>query len=956
MKKKSFLLSSLICFTGVCQSLIALPQEPSVEAGSASVRMQNARTMMIEASDKAIIHYKKFDIKKGEKVRFIQPSSSSRVLNKVKEGDPSKILGKIESNGKVFLVNPNGIYFGPNSSVRAGSFIASTLSIQNEDFIDGNFSFVLKNKHVLSEIRNDGFLSVAPEGDVVLMAPIIRNYGTIQAKAGKVVLAAGEHVTLDFQGDRLLNFSVEGDLKGSVLEHLGTIQADAGDVFMKLPTAKKAIRDIVNRDGLEKGEVFIQEEGQIKLVSTSYVLAKKVTLEAANLYVEGTIDASSVSGKGGDVHLAGTQISLKGALIDASGSLGGGEVLIGGEYQGSGDMPYASKVSMDEFSQILANAEDQGEGGNVVLWSRDSTFFNGYISAVGGMFGGDGGRVESSSQGDLTVLKASVDASSTLGSRGQWLLDPSTLEIITGSDVNPPKCVGGVVGQDTIESSSSDVILCADTINQSVSLSMQNQGVALIFTSPPGKEGELVLMDNITTKEGKIIVRNLNTTLKNSVSLDTTGGGIYSLGADIVFNDIDAEVAIYHEIQLNSGSTGRMSLQKIGKNHPLGAVELKGNGNVSLESVFTKGGPISVENPIYVTRPSVFSTTADGGAGAPIVLNTVDSLFSGTGSFTVLAGIGSISVGNMGLNTPLGNIAILSGADGITLSDIETQGGSIKIIPTILLSQPETVFKTYNRLNPLVSDGIYLKKVVASVPLVQSMDLLVGSVGDVVLGSIGSQAFELGDFSVNNNSFFSVGDVYAKSFSVAAGAGLANYNGVIRVVGTQGFRSAAGNIQLGGPILAREVFMNSLTSIQNKESEGSPITAVQGGSVFMNASFGSIGSMTSPIVVNTSGPIVVGGKTVNLAGKHSESNVTYLAKNAPCLVNFGGRKISCLIAPSLIFNLLPKQLFKDFFFSSTTLGIGYSPIVNNNSQLSPLAPIQLTNNDLPPIPSEEEET
>ena len=263
-------------------------------------------------------------------VQFIQPSSSSAVLNRVSSGKPSKILGQIESNGKVLLVNPDGMYFGPHSSVRVASLIAPSLDIANEDFLKGQYAFRLQNKEHLAEIRNDGLLSSAPEGCIVLMSPIIRNLGTIHAKAGKVVLAAGEQVTLDFHGDRLLQFAVEGDLKAAVIEHLRSIKAEEGEVSVRLPTAKKAIHEIINREGLpEKGEVFVQENGEIFLVSASSIRAKTVEIEASTLSIDGHIDASSELDVGGNVFLKGADIALRGAQIDASGRSGGGNVLVG---------------------------------------------------------------------------------------------------------------------------------------------------------------------------------------------------------------------------------------------------------------------------------------------------------------------------------------------------------------------------------------------------------------------------------------------------------------------------------------------------------------------------------------------------------------------------------------------------------------------------------------------------
>ena len=208
MYKKAFfqICFNLACFTLALEDSFALPKEIQVVSGTVEVQHVDSHTMEIKPSDQAIINYSKFDIGKKERVKFIQNSSSSSVLNRVRGNDPSHILGFLESNGRVFLLNSNGIYFGPESKVNVGSLIASTLDIADEDFLKEKYRFIL-NKDNLSEIKNEGSL-ISLEGSIVLMAPKICNLGVVEAKAGNVILGSGEHVTLDFTGDGLIQFSV----------------------------------------------------------------------------------------------------------------------------------------------------------------------------------------------------------------------------------------------------------------------------------------------------------------------------------------------------------------------------------------------------------------------------------------------------------------------------------------------------------------------------------------------------------------------------------------------------------------------------------------------------------------------------------------------------------------------------------------------------------------------------
>ena len=105
----------IIPLLAMSSSVSALPQDGLVAAGQADFQNIDSHTLHITAKDKTIINYSSFDIGNGEAVKFIQPSTKSTVLNRVRGDDPSQIFGVLTANGRVFLVNPNGVYFGPNA-------------------------------------------------------------------------------------------------------------------------------------------------------------------------------------------------------------------------------------------------------------------------------------------------------------------------------------------------------------------------------------------------------------------------------------------------------------------------------------------------------------------------------------------------------------------------------------------------------------------------------------------------------------------------------------------------------------------------------------------------------------------------------------------------------------------------------------------------------------------------
>jgi filamentous hemagglutinin family protein len=169
----------------------ANPNGPTVASGSASFST-SGNTLTVTNSNGAIINWQGFSIGSGETTRFQQPSSSSTVLNRVTGSGGSEIHGALTSNGKVFLVNPNGVLFGPGAQVSVAGLVATSLDITDADFLAANYRFV--NGGSAGPVTSRGTI-VADNGPVVLFAPQVTLAGTITA-TGPILILAGSRVTL----------------------------------------------------------------------------------------------------------------------------------------------------------------------------------------------------------------------------------------------------------------------------------------------------------------------------------------------------------------------------------------------------------------------------------------------------------------------------------------------------------------------------------------------------------------------------------------------------------------------------------------------------------------------------------------------------------------------------------------------------------------------------------------
>lgn len=258
--------------------LFTLPEEGKVASGEVNFSRPEENHLIITASDKAVINYKQFNIDEHETVQFVQPSPRATVLNRVMGVNPSEIFGRLSSNGKLFLINPNGIFFGPHAEVNTGSLIVSTLNIEDRDFIRGKYRFCLDATAKNSKIINHGTLRANESGCIALMAPFIFDEGVISARAGKTALLAGEIVTIDFSGDGLITFAIEGALEAAIIEHLGKISATQGEILIHLKTVDNLLKTVVNVEGLVVGEVIEKENGVTRIISKSELEADRVKL------------------------------------------------------------------------------------------------------------------------------------------------------------------------------------------------------------------------------------------------------------------------------------------------------------------------------------------------------------------------------------------------------------------------------------------------------------------------------------------------------------------------------------------------------------------------------------------------------------------------------------------------------------------------------------------------------
>jgi filamentous hemagglutinin family protein len=546
-------------------TLRANPQGEAVVGGAAGFNRPDAATLIVkQQTDRAVINWNSFSIANGELTRFVQPSSSSAVLNRVVTANPSAIYGTLQANGNVYLINPGGVLVGAGGVVNTASFAASTHDINTEEFMKGGQLNFKGNSD--ASVVNQGNIT-AKEGDVFLIAKEVRNEGQLMAKDGTVGMVSGTEVSLQAVGQG--NFKVRlmaaeadptsprtsqsegGASKGSAeIVNEGVIQAANAVLEAKgsyLPMAIKntgvieATGLVANGDGsvtLTGGEGDILNTGVVAALQRSLdgqketggsimMTAKNVTSDIGSLITAagkdggGTVKlrsadttilrgeinvvGASESAKGGKVQLLGERVGLfESAKVDASGGAGGGQVLVGGDYLGKNpEVPNAKAVVLAPDAKILADATVNGNGGRVILWSDEYTGFYGYISGQAGTQGGDGGFVETSSKINLQAFGAG-NTYAPLGNPGQWLLDPANVTITAATTANMSNLGPAAATGNIWYTTANTAQLGAATITSLLGTA----GVA-VLTSPAGTQA-----GNITVDTGATISWTSGNTLR----------------------------------------------------------------------------------------------------------------------------------------------------------------------------------------------------------------------------------------------------------------------------------------------------------------------------------------------------------------------------------------------------------------------------------------------------------
>ena len=542
----------------------ALPTGGQVAQGVASISQSGAVMNISQSSAKAVVNWNSFDIGAGAKVNIVQPGADAVMLNRVTGANPSQILGQLNANGQVVLVNPNGVLFGKDGSVNAISFTASTLGISDANFMAGNRQFDRNGS--TASVVNQGSIK-ATGGYVALLGASVTNEGKIETQGGTAYLAAAETVKVPVSGSGRIKLELSPSSINAAVSNSkdGTIVTQGGQVYMQAAALNSAVASIIQSGSIDTtGE----QGGAVHLLA-----------DGGDIKVDGSITANSTGKddkgqqrKGGDIVIGRDEDT---SVLATSTDVGGAKLESGkGFVETSGHLLDVDKTAVKAATWLLdpdnidiTNAATATSGYSKVAASDVSTALN---------------------AGANVVIHTTNGVSTSTGSIGYTASNPGEGNILVSSSI--AKTSGG----------DASLTLTADnglTVNAGISSSGAGTGKLDISLTANGKTNGTAVA-SMTVSE-RALSRGL---FINAVALNANGGNITLTGTSY------ADAAAYNASTAPNGNVNAASTNAIGKGVQIhNGVSLAAN-NITIagaaQNQRIQTGVDASNNPVYYTETS----------------------------------------------------------------------------------------------------------------------------------------------------------------------------------------------------------------------------------------------------------------------------------------------------------------------------------------------------------------
>jgi filamentous hemagglutinin family protein len=609
--------------------------------------------------------FQQFDLSSGQTANFQSNPSILNILSRITNGSPSQINGLLQitgGNSNLYLMNPAGILFGPNASLNLpAAFTATTaqgIGLGDRWFNawgQNNYSSLNSSPSQFAfteasgAIVNTANLGLKPNQTLTLLGGTVVNTGILTAPGGQIAIAA-------IPGEKLVRITTPGSLLNLVLPLDIKIAVNSQTI------TPASLAQLVTGGNLSSATGISVENGTVRLIGGVGLLEQSGTAVVRN-----NINVNGAAG--GQVDILGQTVGL----IDATINAAGGQVRVGGDYQGQGTTARAQNTLVNANSRINVSAIEQGNAGEAIVWSDGTTRFFGTVLATAQS--GNGGLVEVSGKENLQ-FNGTVDTRSALGLTGHLLLDPGTVTISTPGAL-------------------SDRFIL-DAPNQLNEIGINNSGGSNFSVSPAQIVNLLQTTDvAISAREGILVQEPINASgniRKSDLTLSAprvdVNDRITLNGGNLFINSIDSSTRMADRITLFELNTNGGNITLTGPRIEIGTLNSKG-GNININGpAFTNGG---------------FSSTIDSATDATSITpgnvsfsSTINS--KGVKDDLTIKAKGDVTVAeNIGATSSLGSFAIPfitgtgPGANNVSLKGVNATSLNFSTAGNVTIDSPTSL-------------------------------------------------------------------------------------------------------------------------------------------------------------------------------------------------------------------------------------------------------------------------
>ncbi|MBD2504856.1 two-partner secretion domain-containing protein [Anabaena azotica] len=389
-------------------------------------------------------------INNGSIAEFKYVGDIQNIISRVTGKSVSEINGILKVNGtaNLFLINPNGIIFGPNASLQlGGSFVASTANSLNFD--DGSkFSATdTQSQPMLTVNVPIGLQFGATAGPIQNQSQASNSNGTtvgLQVQPGKTLALVGGDITLSG----------------------GNLTAPSGRIELGSVAANSLVSLKPTNQGWLLGYEAVQNFQNIQLIPRTY----------QGSLIPSQVDANNRDGIGGNIQVQGNTVELTGYLVrlrtQTTGANNGGDLTIN-----------AKKLIVRDGAAISTATRGTGNGGKLTVNASES------VEVIGSVLSPDNSLFPSSLSSGTAVA----------GKAGDIFIDTKRLLIQDGGQITTESSAVFRNGQFIAGRGTGGDL----TVIASESLEVRGKGSGLFAsTNTSGDAGKL------TINTGQLIIRD----------------------------------------------------------------------------------------------------------------------------------------------------------------------------------------------------------------------------------------------------------------------------------------------------------------------------------------------------------------------------------------------------------------------------------------------------------------